>query len=767
MRHVLVIRVICGLFILLGATPVSLAEAVDDGAPATQIATEVPPPPAVETQPPVVETQPPVVETATATQLPTETATATVTATATDTATVTATEMPNAAARNGVATDTPVPNTDTLVAVSPVEATLAPGAQQAFTATYTVTTSRTGTRIRAELRFADGSPANGWSLSTQAGAGAWADGGASVDVMEEGTLAPGGAFTLSLVVTAPSEVAAKHTVSLFVSSIASTGHGDETGVAPGGPVASLTVVPPPPTPNSLTCDVPAATTEIAPGETAELPCDYIVNDPAARASVTASFGAAPAEGWMLAISDGPAGETARWAPAEPLAAGATVALVVVVTAPADAEAGRQVTVTVAGDGINPAVAWPLTVAAPDDIDDDGFSIMSVDPAGGICTQTQPDGNVLPPGTAAVFRCGRGGLTWTDLDVIRISAPSAGWHYSVNSGPPRDFGYYTESPLDLLPEETSTFSIGLVRNADTIDESVGSVTVEYFRRSCGFGGTNCSEVLMRSATLSITWPTPDVTCDLIGPAGALVGPGEYATFKCTHSNPGFRLLRTSADSRWELSSSTGSAPINPSSWSSGSTWTYGTSQAVFLYIRPFQFYPPNPGTVKDFQVVFQQDLSNIETQKTLTVTYDAVFCAPAVSLAGGGSFGTSTWDGDGYAPVNAIFGLSFLRGGGPDCGGFTNDWSVQLSSDGLTDGGDGHIVPSDISYVVSDAPAGLTEVATNQPLAATGTGTTKIADGSANVLPKSMWVFTLRLQPPSDAPPGDYTGTITVTIASGD
>ena len=663
-------------------------------------------------------------------------------------------------------TSTPaLPNTDTLTAASSVAPiTLDPGQKQQYAFVYTVTTPRTGTAMHAALRLADGSPAIGWGLGAQAGGGDWVSGDGAVDVTEWSTLVPVATFTLSIIVTAPAGGDTEQTASLYISSTAHTDRGDETGVEASGPLASLTVVLPPPEPNSLSCDA-LTTTEIAPGEVAEMSCVYTVSDPAAPASVTAAFETAPGEGWTLAIGDGPAGEIATWSSAEPLAEGTTVDLTVRVVAPADAEAEQQATVTVTAGDPDRAVTWLLTVVAPVVAAGD-FSVMSVDPTGGICTQIEPDGDILPPGTAAKFTCGSGGLNASDWYEVRISAPSEGWYYRVNSEPP-SAQPSTYTPQQLLEHMNGTFTIELRMLSYLTNTSVGSLTVEYYGRYCQYSNV-CENRILRSATLSITWPAPDVTCELIGPAGALVGPGEYATFKCTHSNPGFQLRKTSDDARWLWAVSTGEAPVTPPDWSVWTDGTDWTTESIFLYLKPNPNFLPPLGSPQNLPIEFRQQESQFVTQKTLTITYNAIHCAPAVNVFSA-SFGTSSWDGEGYTPVTATFGMAFRNGGGPDCGGFTDDWSVQISSDGLTDGGDGRIAPSDISYIFrAGVPsAGLTVVTTNQPLVATGTGTTKIADGNSHVLPGALWNFTLRLQPPNDAPPGDYSGTITITIAGDD
>ncbi len=114
-----------------------------------------------------------------------------------------------------------LPNTDS-IAGGADPAALNPGQQATFDFTYTVTTYRTGTHIVADLRHGDGSIAYGWGISAQAGGGAWAGGDAVVEVGEWGSLEPGTAFTVTVIVTAPAGVDAEQSVSLWVNSTAPT-----------------------------------------------------------------------------------------------------------------------------------------------------------------------------------------------------------------------------------------------------------------------------------------------------------------------------------------------------------------------------------------------------------------------------------------------------------------------------------------------------------------------------------------------------------------
>jgi hypothetical protein len=165
----------------------------------------------------------------------------------------------------------PIPNTDTLAATSSTEpAALEPGQSQQYTFTYAVTTPRTGTSIVADLRLSDGSPAAGWTIAAQAGGGDTASGDARVETGEWATLAPGTSFALTVTVTAPADVTADQTVSLWLASTATTERGVEAGVEAVAPLATATVVPPPPAPTAedltLTCE-PSAVAAAPDGET--------------------------------------------------------------------------------------------------------------------------------------------------------------------------------------------------------------------------------------------------------------------------------------------------------------------------------------------------------------------------------------------------------------------------------------------------------------------------------------------------------------------
>jgi hypothetical protein len=158
-------------------------------------------------------------------------------------------------------------NTDTLTPTGATDAIpLDPAGEATLAFTYAVTTQRAGTAIHAELRDADGALAGGWTVRAQPGTGSWTSGNAAIDVTEQVTLAPGTAFTLTIVVTAPAALAEAQSVSLYVRSTVTTDAGSEPGVADNAPVATLTATLPLPPGDVQDADAPiVAGTPVGPG----------------------------------------------------------------------------------------------------------------------------------------------------------------------------------------------------------------------------------------------------------------------------------------------------------------------------------------------------------------------------------------------------------------------------------------------------------------------------------------------------------------------
>ena len=136
-------------------------------------------------------------------------------------------------------------NTDALRVTDGVTThTVQQGASATVSITYTVTTPRSSTTVYARLSGA----ADGWTISSPqlpdgdpvATAAAWT---------EAATLQPGTAFTLPIVITAPTTVAQDHAVSLHLWSVAAGEKGQEIGVANTDlRIVTVTALAPPPTP---------------------------------------------------------------------------------------------------------------------------------------------------------------------------------------------------------------------------------------------------------------------------------------------------------------------------------------------------------------------------------------------------------------------------------------------------------------------------------------------------------------------------------------
>lgn len=377
-RHALCWRTLVTLLAVVGMLGTSpLIAIAQEGTPvgATEAAIEVP-----TEAPTAVPTE---IPTETPTQVPTEVPTQI----ATETATAVATELPAARGASMASMestdDAPEipPNTDSLAAGATDPVTLDPGQQATFAFTYHVTTPRTGTAIRAELRHTDGTIASGWGLSAQAGGSAWADGSGAVDVTEQGTLGPDSAFPLSITVTAPADVTAEQTVSLGISSTASTERGEtETGVVETTSLASLTVVPPPiPNTDSLMATSSTEPVTLDPGGTQQYTFSYNVTTPRTGTSIIADLrlpDGSPATGWTIAAQAG-GGEAATGEASVTVGESATLTpdtafaltITITVTAPVEVAAEQTVslfvssTATTAGDDVEIGIAGDAPVSS--------------------------------------------------------------------------------------------------------------------------------------------------------------------------------------------------------------------------------------------------------------------------------------------------------------------------------------------------------------------------------------------------------------------
>jgi hypothetical protein len=129
------------------------------------------------------------------------------------------------------------------------------------------------------------------------------------------------------------------------------------------------------------------------------------------------------------------------------------------------------------------------------------------------------------------------------------------------------------------------------------------------------------------------------------------------------------------------------------------------------------------------------------------------------------FGSSTWNGTDYSTVTGSLALTFSGTNGGQCSSAAGNWSIQISTDGLS-GEDTHeqIPASAITYLGTQSsvnvPNGLTAAGTDIPLAP-GVSTT-IASGDAS-FGGGVWNPMFQLDPPSTAPPGAYSGTIRIEV----
>jgi hypothetical protein len=145
---------------------------------------------------------------------------------------------------------------------------------------------------------------------------------------------------------------------------------------------------------------------------------------------------------------------------------------------------------------------------------------------------------------------------------------------------------------------------------------------------------------------------------------------------------------------------------------------------------------------------------------LTITA-APLCTPTVTLAGGSlDFGTLTWTGTNYPTGTAALAIQ-ISSSGTGCSGFPASWSIQASTSVMNGTGGGTIPAEAISFTGTSgsAPADLTP-SSAKPLGSAQT----IATGNASTA-AGTWTAGFSIAPPNTAPPGTYTGTITITVSS--
>ncbi|MDQ3656979.1 MAG: hypothetical protein M3457_18135, partial [Chloroflexota bacterium] len=142
------------------------------------------------------------------------------------------------------------------------------------------------------------------------------------------------------------------------------------------------------------------------------------------------------------------------------------------------------------------------------------------------------------------------------------------------------------------------------------------------------------------------------------------------------------------------------------------------------------------------------------------------CAPTVSASGNTlDFGTSRWNGTAYPTVPGTLTLT-IDANSASCTGPDGNWSIQVGALGMTRvGGTETILPASIAYGGSAAsgapPARISPVP--GPVTLDGPGT--IATTATSTTAGGAWSVAFSLSPPVDAPPGTYTGTITIDIVA--
>jgi hypothetical protein len=145
---------------------------------------------------------------------------------------------------------------------------------------------------------------------------------------------------------------------------------------------------------------------------------------------------------------------------------------------------------------------------------------------------------------------------------------------------------------------------------------------------------------------------------------------------------------------------------------------------------------------------------------VTVTLSSTPVLPSVT-ANALDFGTLTWRESGYPIVQR--GLT-LTVSGPDGGCFriADSWAIQIGSIGLSGPGGATVPGSSFIYLGpgGTVPAGMSAV--GGPLGLSPTSMT-VAQGDGSVASGSELTLELQLAPPSSAPPGVYTGTITIDV----
>lgn len=222
---------------------------------------------------------------------------------------------------------------------------------------------------------------------------------------------------------------------------------------------------------------------------------------------------------------------------------------------------------------------------------------------------------------------------------------------------------------------------------------------------------------------------------------------------------YDLTVSSLTSGWRYQYSK-NGTYNASNWSQAT----GTSLENKNHgISSFYLYVGPTGSASYGEVTLSITAASDPTDKyEWTIRVGTKRCNPTVG-AGSITFPDSTWNGTGYPATsgNVAFQISASTDSG--CSGLTNGWTIQVSTAGMT--GSGSSIPSSATSYTGQVSStqGVTPVSGSVTLSFTPQ---TIATGSTSVSNGAIWSASFRLQPPNSAPPGTYTGSITVTVGSG-
>lgn len=211
------------------------------------------------------------------------------------------------------------------------------------------------------------------------------------------------------------------------------------------------------------------------------------------------------------------------------------------------------------------------------------------------------------------------------------------------------------------------------------------------------------------------------------------------------------------------------PNGPSETGETSDQFTGYMAAYTVYFGPTRTWTSDVGQLTITITYSDSTSTNVASLEARTP--DApVPCAPAVTITKLLDFGSTAWNGSAYIPVTSSLALTISESGLPDCSGFTDGWTIQLSATAMDGPGEATISADAISYLGTVngglPPVGLTQSRGPIALATTNAGTSVIATGSSAVQTGAVWNAAFTLQPPNTTLPGDYNGTITITVGKG-